>query len=97
MEHAPAVAQQGTFPGAVERNLESYGQSIDFDGHMPEWQQHRLVDPQTSGGLLIAVAPDVVENVMKVVKDAGCSRAAVIGKLEVGEPRVRVLAAAPDS
>lgn len=96
MEHAAAVAQQGTFPGAVPRNLESYGQSVDFDQHMPEWQQHLLVDPQTSGGLLVAVAPDAVDRVLKVVREAGCSKAAVIGKLEAGEPRIRVLGAAPE-
>lgn len=95
MEHAPAVAQQGMFPGAVARNLESYGQSVDFDAHMPEWQQQLLVDPQTSGGLLLAVAPDAAEDVMNLVKNAGCSKAAVIGKLEAGEPRIKVAAAEP--
>jgi selenide,water dikinase len=83
--------------GAVSRNLESYGQSVDFDSAMPTWQQHLLVDPQTSGGLLVCVAPDAAPAVLQLLRDAGCSSAAVIGQLDEGEPRVRVMAAAPDS
>lgn len=90
MAHAAAMAQQDAFPGAVPRNLESYGQDVDFDGVMPTWQQHLLVDPQTSGGLLLAVAPDQADAVLQLVQAAGCSKAAVIGQLVEGQPRVRV-------
>jgi len=90
MQHAPSMAQQNAFPGAVPRNLESYGQSVDFDPALPTWQQHLLVDPQTSGGLLLAVAADAADAVLELVKAAGCSRAAVIGQLVEGEPRVKV-------
>lgn len=92
MQHAPAVAQQDTFPGAVARNLESYGSSIDFDQGLTAWQQRLLVDPQTSGGLLVAVAPGEVDGVMQVLAEAGCGRAAVIGVLEAGEPGIKVVA-----
>lgn len=90
MQHATAVAEQNAFPGAVPRNLESYGQSVDFDQAMPTWRQHLLVDPQTSGGLLLAVAPDAADAVLQLVKAAGCSKAAVIGQLVAGEPRIAV-------
>lgn len=90
MQHAPAMAQQNAFPGAVPRNLESYGQSVDFHQAMPTWQQHLLVDPQTSGGLLLAVAPNQAEAVLQFVREAGCSKAAVIGSLVEGEPRIKV-------
>jgi selenide,water dikinase len=92
MAHALAVAQQGAFPGAVPRNLESYGHDVTFDASLPAWQQHLLVDPQTSGGLLLAVSPDAVERVLQLVRDAGCARAAVIGQLSEGAPRVTVVA-----
>lgn len=92
MQHAAAVAQQGTFPGAVPRNLESYGHDVDFDPALPTWQQHLLIDPQTSGGLLLAVAPDAVDSVLQLLKEARCSHAAVIGKLSEGQARVTVKA-----
>jgi selenide,water dikinase len=44
----------GTFPGGTDRNFESYGHHI---GTLTDRQKMILCDPQTSGGLLIAVEP----------------------------------------
>lgn len=44
--------QQKSVPGGTERNWESYGKKIS---HVTEVQKLILADPQTSGGLLIAV------------------------------------------
>ncbi len=49
----------------------------------PEFR-HILSDPQTSGGLLLAVSPAVAGEVAATLTDAGCS-AAVIGELVAGE------------
>ena len=38
---------------------------------MPEWQRALLCDPQTSGGLLIAAAPEVAEAVRGAGAGAG--------------------------
>ncbi|MGF1876697.1 selenide, water dikinase SelD [Photobacterium frigidiphilum] len=46
---------QGCVPGGTTRNFDSYGQKL---GVMTEQQKALLCDPQTSGGLLIAVTPD---------------------------------------
>lgn len=54
------VAAQ-SFPGGIKRNLDSYGEKVHFVGEsfsdgkdLLDWQ-NILADPQTSGGLLIAV------------------------------------------
>lgn len=47
--------EQGCVPGGTLRNFDSYGDRI---GELTEAQKQLLCDPQTSGGLLIAVAPD---------------------------------------
>jgi selenide,water dikinase len=45
-------------PGGTDRNLDSYGDKIVFDKDVDEpYAKAILADPQTSGGLLIAVAP----------------------------------------
>ncbi|WP_421506144.1 selenide, water dikinase SelD [Erwinia rhapontici] len=44
----------GCVPGGTERNFASYGQLV---GPMTDMQRHLLCDPQTSGGLLLAVLP----------------------------------------
>ena len=46
---------QGCVPGGTHRNFDSYGEQLPV---LTEEQQALLCDPQTSGGLLIAVAPD---------------------------------------
>ena len=47
-------------PGGTNRNWDSYGKKI---GPLTELERSILADPQTSGGLLIAVAPQAVEEV----------------------------------
>lgn len=54
----PSIHQyldQGCIPGGTNRNWASYGSRI---GAVSERQKHILADPQTSGGLLVAVEPE---------------------------------------
>ncbi len=55
--------EQGCVPGGTSRNFESYGHLI---GEITEMQRKLLCDPQTSGGLLLAVLPEAVEQVKDV-------------------------------
>ena len=50
--------QKGSVPGGTQRNYASYGHKA---GAITEAQQQILCDPQTSGGLLVAVDPSVEE------------------------------------
>lgn len=61
---------QGAIPGGTQRNFDSYGHLI---APLTEEQKAILCDPQTSGGLLIAVRPQAVEKVQKIAKDARIS------------------------
>ena len=67
---------QGCVPGGTGRNFESYGHKV---GTLTEEQKAILCDPQTSGGLLVAVEPNSVQTVIEIAKDAG------IDLYEVGE------------
>lgn len=57
--------EQGCVPGGTGRNFASYGHNI---GPITDAQKAILCDPQTSGGLLLAVAPDSEEEVKAVAK-----------------------------
>ncbi|GIX29586.1 MAG: selenide, water dikinase [Porticoccaceae bacterium] len=78
----------GAVPGGCERNWASYGGEVDS---LEERVRLVLCDPQTSGGLLIAAAPEAASRVEEIAAAAG-TPAARIGRLEVlsGGPRVRV-------
>ncbi|MDH3762906.1 MAG: selenide, water dikinase SelD [Gammaproteobacteria bacterium] len=72
----PAVEQyrkQGCIAGGGLRNFTSYGDQVS---PLTEQQQHILCDPQTSGGLLVAVMPDALEEFVEIAAGA-CE----IGKL----------------
>jgi selenide,water dikinase len=58
---------------------------------LPDWRRDILCDPQTSGGLLIAVAPAQAPAVLALVRRRGFDKAAVVGRLVKGEPEVRVV------
>jgi selenide,water dikinase len=90
LSEALSLAQQGYGPGAIERNLASYGHEVDFAAHLENWQRRVLADAQTSGGLLAAVAPDAVDQVLSAFRDAGFAQAAVVGTMKQGVPRVAV-------
>ena len=67
---------QGCVPGGTGRNFDSYGHKV---GVLTEEQKAILCDPQTSGGLLVAVEPNSVQMVIEIAKDEG------IDLYEVGE------------
>lgn len=87
---AVGFARQGIGPGAIERNLASFGQHVDFAGQVPDWQQRIMADAQTSGGLLVACSAETVDEVMALFNAQGFTQAAVIGQLAEGEARVLV-------
>jgi selenide,water dikinase len=84
------LAGAGVFTGASARNWAGYGAAVDIDPTLPAAAQTLLTDPQTSGGLLAACAPDALDRVLTVFRNAGFARAAVIGTITDGAPRVAV-------
>ena len=59
---------EGCVPGGTNRNFESYGHKI---GPLTDYQKAVLCDPQTSGGLLIAVKPESEAEILEIAKRAG--------------------------
>lgn len=84
------LAKLGFGPGAIERNMESYGCDVHFADGMASWQQRLLADAQTSGGLLVSVAPEAVDEVLACFVQAGFEQAAVIGQMKTGAAGVVV-------
>ena len=89
---AQALAQAGVRTGAAVRNWASYGEAVRLADGVADWQRDLLCDPQTSGGLLIAVAADRAPSVLERVRNAGFDRAAVVGEIVAGAPVVQVAA-----
>jgi selenide,water dikinase len=86
-----ALARQGVRTGASTRNWESCADAVDLPEGFEPWRRDLLTDPQTSGGLLIAVAAHQAEAVLNMVRSAGFASTAAVGRLSPGEPRIRVI------
>jgi selenide,water dikinase len=91
LREAEAYARRGFVTGASKRNWASYGRSVVLPDGLEEWQQHLLTDPQTSGGLLVACAPDRARAILDGIVSSGCPAARLIGHMEEGDPLVRVV------
>jgi len=68
---AVPLARAGLFPGGARTNLEAYRDSVAIDYALAEWQALSLADPQTSGGLLIAFAPERAQRALSDLAEAG--------------------------
>ena len=89
-----ALARAGVRTGASGRNWSSYGASVQGARALPDWKRDILCDPQTSGGLLIAVDPAESPAILSMLAARGFERAAVVGRLQAGPARIELTASA---
>jgi selenide,water dikinase len=81
----------GLSTGVTRSNAAALEGKIRFDAKLPEWQRSLFYDPQTSGGLLISVAPDKADLMLTRLVDAGIEDAAICGEIfETKEPHLDV-------
>jgi len=73
--------RQGMISGAIERNKEFASQYVTTSPEVKEERETVLYDPQTSGGLLIAIHPDGAGELVSRLKNNGINFATVIGRV----------------
>lgn len=87
------LAAQGMVTGASGRNWTAYGHEVRLADSLQAVDQALLSDPQTSGGLLVACAPEAVDAVLAIFHRQGFASAAEVGEIvaaEDGGARLRV-------
>jgi selenide,water dikinase len=88
------LAAQGMVTGASGRNWAAYGHEVRLGANLQPVDQALLSDPQTSGGLLVACAPEAVAEVLAIFERHGFAEAAEVGEIvaaEAGGVRLRVV------
>ncbi len=80
----------GCVPGGTRTNMDAAAAFTDFDASVPDSRRTLLADAQTSGGLLLCVAPKRVTAVLKLLKKLGTLEQATIGSLSRGRARILV-------
>ncbi len=81
--------ETGVIPAGLYRNRSFRNHMIDVGPGCPDWMVDILFDPQTAGGLLIAVSGNEAESLIKRMRDHGVSEAVIIGEI-VAEPRGKI-------
>jgi selenide, water dikinase len=86
---AREYAEMGMIPGGLHRNRDYRKNMVDMDSKVPQYLQDILYDPQTSGGLLIAVPKAKASRLLKKLHAQGVTEAAIIGEV-VAEKKGRI-------
>ena len=75
------LAKSGVVPGGTKRNLKYVRSWTAFDPALERWQRYVCADAQTSGGLLLSVAPEEAARVVDDLIRRRSQAAAVIGRI----------------
>ena len=98
-KHVPVIDREivdligcGCVPGGTRDNLKSSRKTVDWQ-RTPETNQILLSDAQTSGGLLLSVAPARLKAVLALLKRNRSACAAVIGEIMPTQKRLICISA----
>jgi len=78
-------AAQGMVPGGAYCNAEHFGEGVSMSSRVPEPERIILFDPQTSGGLLIALPRAEGEKLLRNLPEKGIGEAAMVGEVSKRE------------
>jgi selenide, water dikinase len=90
LSQARQLADARHVTGASHRNWDSYGADVALPEGLPDAVRHLLTDAQTSGGLLIACAPEAAEKLAAHIREDGFPAATIIGNVGAGPARIEV-------
>ncbi len=82
--------RRGVTTGVNAPNRKMVQDGIAFENDWPDWQREIVFDPQTSGGLLVAVDRAQVERLVSALHEAGVSSACRIGRVASADQNIRL-------
>jgi selenide, water dikinase len=82
MKEALEMYQRGVTTGVNNYNRELVAGTIRFEKDLPPWHKEIVYDPQTSGGLLIAVPESQGETLLSALHSSGIRRASIVGQVK---------------
>ena len=80
IKKAAEFAAMGLVPAGAYSNMQFIGEKVKFNEQIPQEVRDILFDPQTSGGLLISVSPNKLDELLEELKESP-TEVSVIGKV----------------
>jgi selenide,water dikinase len=87
---AVEAAREGHLAGGLKNNREFVGGCADFAATVREEFRHLLYDPQTSGGLLVAIAPGVADAALAALARRGVAAHAIGQVVSKRSPLIQI-------
>jgi selenide, water dikinase len=87
---AERAAREGLLPGGLKNNREFLGDCVGFSESVPQEFRDLLFDPQTSGGLLVAVAPEFGNEALAALDRDGVAARRIGLAIPKGKPLISV-------
>jgi len=87
-----ALLRESVRTGASSRNWASYADEVVCETDLPDWRRDLLTDPQTSGGLLIAITAERAESLLQLAASHGFLASRIVGRVTGGPAGVQVRA-----
>ena len=86
------MAKEGLSPAGTYNNLAHFGERVKFGSHLTDEDEDMIFDPQTSGGLLFAVAEKDADELLNRLDDMGVPASPVAEVYEYdGEANIQVV------
>lgn len=80
IDGAIEYANMGLIPAGAYKNRKHIGDKVLFENEIPKYLEDLLFDPQTSGGLLISINKNNVDDLLKYLEDSP-TKYAIIGEV----------------
>lgn len=85
------MADMGLIPAGAYRNKEHSGSEVINESRMGIFAEDLIFDPQTSGGLLIAIPSELEEELIKQLHAGGFNWSVRIGKFVEGDNLIKLV------
>ena len=91
MDEALEAYRRGMTTGVNKVNRELVEATLSFERELPRWHEEIFVDPQTSGGLLVALPANEADAAVEALREAGVAAAVQIGEVEPHDGRFHLV------
>ena len=85
------AVRAGMIPGGLNNNRDFIGDCVGFADSVPQENRAFLFDPQTAGGLLVAIAPNFVEKAIGLLQREGVTAARIGRVIPKSSPLISVI------
>jgi selenide,water dikinase len=92
MDEALEMYRRGVTTGVNASNRQLVERELRFEGDLPAWHREVVFDPQTAGPLLLAVAADRADALVRDLRAGGAAHAVRIGEVRARESHLLVFA-----